>query len=43
VFRDPRAASDPEHAKTLTDAEVDACTRTLVDAVKERHGAVVRA
>lgn len=43
VFRDPKAASDPERARTLTDAEVDACARAVIDAVKERHGAVVRA
>ncbi len=31
VYRDPKAATDPEHARTLTDQEVD-----------ERHAAVVR-
>jgi phenylalanyl-tRNA synthetase beta chain len=43
IFRDPKATSRPEDARTLTDAEVDACTRAVIDAVKERHGAVVRA
>ncbi len=43
VFRDPRAATAPEQARTLTDAEVDACTRNVTDGLKERHGAVVRA
>ncbi|MBM4357761.1 MAG: phenylalanine--tRNA ligase subunit beta [Deltaproteobacteria bacterium] len=43
IFRDPKATTRPEEARTLTDAEVDACTRSVVDALKERHGAVVRA
>ena len=42
VFRDPRAATDPEAARTLTDEEVDAPFEQVVAAVKERHGAQVR-
>jgi phenylalanyl-tRNA synthetase beta chain len=42
VFRDPKAASDPDHARTLTDAEVDACTAAVIEAVRVELGAVVR-
>lgn len=42
VFRDPKATSAPDQARTLTDAEVDGCTRVVIEALKERHGAVVR-
>ena len=43
VYRDPRAAADPEAAKTLTDEEVDRTHEKVVAAVKERFGAVLRA
>lgn len=43
VYRDPRAVTDPEAAKTLTDAEVDTRHGGVVTAVKERFGAVLRA
>ena len=42
VYRDPRAVTEPEAAKTLTDAEVDARHSGVVSAVKERFGAVLR-
>jgi phenylalanyl-tRNA synthetase beta chain len=43
VYRDPRAATDPEAAKTLTDEEVDRTHEKVVQSVKERFGAVLRA
>jgi phenylalanyl-tRNA synthetase beta chain len=43
VYRDPRAASDPESAKTLTDEEVDRTHEKVVQVVRERFGAVLRA
>jgi phenylalanyl-tRNA synthetase beta chain len=43
VYRDPRAATDPEAARTLTDVDVDAQHQVVVEAVKERFGAVLRA
>ncbi len=42
VYRDPKAATDPERAKTLTDEEVDKRHAAVVAAVKERFGAVLR-
>jgi phenylalanyl-tRNA synthetase beta chain len=42
VFRDPRAATDPERARTLTDDDVEALTRKVVASVTERFGATVR-
>jgi phenylalanyl-tRNA synthetase beta chain len=42
VYRDPKAATEPEAARTLTDAEVDARHGAVVDAVKRRFGAVLR-
>ena len=42
VYRDPRAAADPEHARTLTDEEVDKRHQAVVDALKQRFGAVLR-
>jgi phenylalanyl-tRNA synthetase beta chain len=42
VFRDPRASSDPERARTLTDEEVDAVTARVVDAAKSELGATLR-
>lgn len=43
VYRDPKAASDPEKARTLTDEEVDRKHATVVAAVSQRFGAVLRA
>jgi phenylalanyl-tRNA synthetase beta chain len=43
VYRDPKAATDPEHARTLTDEEVDKRHQAIEAAVKQRFGAVLRA
>jgi phenylalanyl-tRNA synthetase beta chain len=43
VYRDPKAAADPEHARTLTDKEVDARHADVVRAVTERFSAKLRA
>lgn len=43
VYRDPRAATDPERARTLTDEEVDKKNQAVLAAVSERFGAVLRA
>ncbi|HTM45441.1 MAG TPA: phenylalanine--tRNA ligase subunit beta, partial [Polyangiaceae bacterium] len=43
IYRDPKAATDPEHARTLTDAEVDARHSQVVKAATERFGASLRA
>jgi phenylalanyl-tRNA synthetase beta chain len=43
VYRDPRAATDPDSAKTLTDEEVDKRHEAVVAAVQEKFGAVLRA
>jgi phenylalanyl-tRNA synthetase beta chain len=43
VFRDPKAATDPERARTLTDAEVDAHTKAVIETVSSKLGATVRA
>ncbi len=42
VYRDPKAATDPDAAKTLTDEEVDRKHEKVVDVVKQRFGAVLR-
>jgi phenylalanyl-tRNA synthetase beta chain len=42
VYRDPKAKSDPDKAKTLTDKEVDSRQERVVEAVR-RLGAVLRA
>jgi phenylalanyl-tRNA synthetase beta chain len=42
VFRDPKAATDPDNARTLTDKEVDALAKKVVDAVSEQYNASVR-
>ena len=42
IYRDPKAATDPERARTLTDVEVDTRHAAVVAAVKERFGAVLR-
>ena len=43
VYRDPRAATDPERAKTLTDEEVDRRHKAVEETVKKKFGAVLRA
>ena len=40
---DPKAATDPEKARTLTDEEVDKRHQAVVQAVQKRFGAVLRA
>ena len=42
VYRDPRAATDPDAAKTLTDEEVDKKHAQVADTVKQKFGAVLR-
>lgn len=42
VYRDPKARTNPDAAKTLTDAEVDARQAAVVSAIKERFGAGLR-
>jgi len=42
TYRDPKAATDPDHARTLTDKEVDKC-QTSVNAAAEKLGAKLRA
>ena len=42
VYRDPRAATEPEAAKTLTDEEVDRKHAKVLEAVQEKFGAVLR-
>jgi phenylalanyl-tRNA synthetase beta chain len=43
IYRDPLAATDPERARTLTDAEVDVRHANVEQAVKQRFGAELRA
>jgi phenylalanyl-tRNA synthetase beta chain len=43
VYRDPRAASDPEKARTLTDEEVDKKNQAVLAAVSQKFGATLRA
>ncbi len=43
VYRDPKAATDPETARTLTDEEVDARHKAVVATVTGRFGATLRA
>lgn len=42
VYRDPKASTDPERAKTLTDAEVDKRHAAVLAAVQQRFGAELR-
>jgi len=42
VYRDPKARTNPDAAKTLTDAEVDARQVAVVAAVKSRYGIGLR-
>lgn len=42
VYRDPKAATDPENAKTLTDDEVDKRHSAATEAVKQKYGATLR-
>jgi phenylalanyl-tRNA synthetase beta chain len=43
VYRDPKAATDPDKARTLTDDEVDQRHKAVEKAVKDRFGAELRA
>jgi phenylalanyl-tRNA synthetase beta chain len=43
VYRDPKARTDPEHARTLTDREVDQQHAAVVKAANERLGGQLRA
>jgi phenylalanyl-tRNA synthetase beta chain len=42
VYRDPKAATDPDAARTLTDEEVDKRHAAVVDSVRQKFGAVLR-
>jgi phenylalanyl-tRNA synthetase beta chain len=42
VYRDPKAATDPDHARTLTDEEVDRRHAEVVKTARERFGARLR-
>jgi phenylalanyl-tRNA synthetase beta chain len=42
VFRDPKAATDPANARTLTDQEVDGIAKQVVADLGKRFGAEVR-
>ena len=43
VYRDPKASLDPEHAKTLTDKEVDKAHARAVEHTQRSVGATLRA
>ncbi len=43
VYRDPRAATAPEQARTLTDEEVDRRHKSVIETVHARFGATLRA
>ncbi len=43
VFRDPKAATHPEQARTLTDAEVDEQAQKVITALASDLGATIRA
>jgi phenylalanyl-tRNA synthetase beta chain len=42
VYRDPKAATQPEAARTLTDEEVDKRHGAVVESVRNKYGAVLR-
>jgi phenylalanyl-tRNA synthetase beta chain len=42
VYRDPKARTNPDLAKTLTDAEVDARQTAVIAAIQQRFGAGLR-
>ncbi len=42
TYRDPKAATQPDQAKTLTDAEVDACQQAVIKSVNDRFGIGLR-
>lgn len=42
VYRDPRASSDPDHARTLTDVEVDQRHAKVIQTTRQRFGASLR-
>lgn len=43
IYRDPKAATNPEKAKTLTDEEVDRRHKSVVEAAHAKFGATLRA
>lgn len=43
VYRDPKAATDPDNAKTLTDDDVDRRHKSVVEAAHAKFGATLRA
>jgi phenylalanyl-tRNA synthetase beta chain len=43
IYRDPKAATDPDEARTLTDEEVDQRHKAVIEAVNKRFGATLRA
>lgn len=42
VYRDPKASTDPDAARTLTDDEVDKRHTAVVESVRQKYGAVLR-
>ncbi len=42
VYRDPKAATDPDNARTLTDVEVDERHKAVLAEVNQRFGATLR-
>jgi phenylalanyl-tRNA synthetase beta chain len=42
IYRDPRASTEPDKARTLTDEEVDRRHKAVVEAVHARFGATLR-
>jgi phenylalanyl-tRNA synthetase beta chain len=42
TYRDPKAATEPDAARTLTDAEVDERQLNVVDAIKKQWGIALR-
>lgn len=42
VYRDPKAATDPDRARTLTDVEVDQRHQAVIETVSKKLGATLR-
>jgi phenylalanyl-tRNA synthetase beta chain len=42
VFRDPKSAADPDQARTLTDPEVEEHLLRLIEAARQKFGAILR-
>jgi phenylalanyl-tRNA synthetase beta chain len=42
VYRDPKAATDPDRARTLTDAEVDQRHQAVIETVSKKLGVMLR-